>query len=245
MRQSKPLLLDLFCGAGGAAAGYARAGFTVIGVDLAPQPRYPFAFFQADALVVLDTLLAGDAWEGYCLADFSVIHASPPCQEYSATRFMRKITNTNYIRPMLLAPLLERLRAARRPWVLENVAGAKGDLPNALELCGASFGLPLLRHRLFVSSELLFAPTHCRHPAAFYNVVGGKVRAYGTHRTEKRYLTQSDQYQRRERCCRKELGQRAMDIEWMTLQEMSEAIPPAYTEWLGRQLLAIVESECA
>lgn len=238
-------LLDLFCSAGGAAVGYARAGFEVVGVDLAPQPHYPFEFHLADAMQVLQTLVDGGEWEGYRLVDFSAIHASPECQEYSTTRSFRKVTHTNNVKPMLIEPVLTLLRASGVPWVLENVPGAADDLPDAIELCGVSFGLPLLRHRLFLSSELLFAPCHCKHPAAFYNVAGGKVRAYGAHRTNKRYLTKSGSYQYREGCCRKEVGQRAMGIDWMTIREMSQAIPPAYTEWIGRQLIAMLEREAA
>ena len=241
----KPLLLDLFCGAGGCAVGYNRAGFEVVGVDLAPQKHYPYEFHQADALEVLDTLLSGQEWQGYRLADFAAIHASPPCQEYSSSRHFRSVTNTNYTRPMLIAPILRRLRASGVPWILENVSGALDALPNAIELCGASFGLPILRHRLFLSSEMLFAPSHCKHPDAFYNVAGGKVRAIGAHRTNKAYTTKRGTIQYREGYARKEVGQAAMGIDWMTLKEMSEAIPPAYTEYLGAQLLAIVERSAA
>ncbi|MGH9636069.1 MAG: DNA cytosine methyltransferase [Candidatus Angelobacter sp.] len=241
----KPKLLDLFCGAGGTAVGYNRAGFDVVGVDLAPQKHYPFAFHQADALEVLDTLLTTQQWQGYHLSDFAVIHASPPCQAYSRSRHFRSVTNTNYTRPMLIAPILRRLRASGVPWILENVSGALDALHNALELCGTAFGLPILRHRIFLCSEMLFAPSHCKHPDAFYNVTGGKVRAIGAHRTNKAYVTKSGQTQYREGHARKSVGQAAMGIDWMTLKEMSEAIPPAYTEYLGRQLLSIVEREAA
>ncbi len=238
----RPKLLDLFCGAGGAAAGYYRAGFDVVGVDIKPQKRFPYEFHQADAMHVLRTLVDGGSWEGYTLRDFAAIHASPECQEYSTTRAFRKITHTNNVKPMLIAPVLTLLRASGLPWVLENVPGAIADLPNAIELCGASFGLPLLRHRLFLSSELLFAPYHRKHPASFYNVAGGKVRAYGAHRHKnKPYRTAGGQIQYREACCRKEVGQQAMGIDWMTVAEMSQAIPPAYTEFLGQQLRSLLE----
>lgn len=241
----KPLLLDLFSGAGGCAMGYHRAGFDVVGVDLAPQKHYPFEFHQADALEVLDTLLSGQEWQGYRLADFAVIHASPPCQEYSSSRHMRQVTNTNYERPMLIAPILRRLRASGVPWILENVSGALDALPNAIELCGAAFGLPIRRHRLFLSSEMLFAPSHCKHPEGFYNVIGGKVRGYGTFASKKTYVNNKGCTRKREGYPGKAIGQAAMGIDWMTVKEMSESIPPAYTEYLGAQLLAIVERSAA
>src|SRR5215472_5910436 len=103
----RPLLLDLFCGAGGAAMGYHRAGFDVVGVDIAPQPRYPFEFHQADAMT-------------FPLDGFDAIHASPPCQDYS--KAMRHLATVNY--PRLIYPIRDRLRATARLWIIENVAGA-------------------------------------------------------------------------------------------------------------------------
>lgn len=107
----KPRLLDLFCGAGGAAAGYYRAGFEVVGVDLAPQPRFPFPFVQADALAHL-------ADHG---REFDAIHASPPCQAYSICGALPQCQR-DY--PRLLEPVRELLVASGRPWILENVVGA-------------------------------------------------------------------------------------------------------------------------
>src|SRR5690348_12580450 len=117
---SKPRLLDLFCGAGGCAKGYADAGFEVVGVDIEPQPHYPFQFIQADAMT-------------FPLDDFDVIHASPPCQEYSKSRYLRRAT-APHIKPApkLIAPIRKRLEASRLPWIIENVAFS--DLPDALEL---------------------------------------------------------------------------------------------------------------
>src|SRR5713226_9004155 len=141
---NKPRLLDLFCGAGGAAAGYARAGFEVVGVDIRPQPRYPFAFHQADALT--------------CSLDgFDAYHASPPCQLYSRTHRLWKSS----VHPDLVDPLRQRLRATGKPYMLENVPGA--PLPGSIVLCGTMFGLGVLRHRLFESNVLLFLPGPCAH----------------------------------------------------------------------------------
>jgi DNA (cytosine-5)-methyltransferase 1 len=233
-------LLDLFCGAGGCARGYADVGFQVVGVDLAPQKHYPYEFHQADAMRVLQTLIDGGCWEGYTLKDFSMIHASPPCQEFSKTRQFRNIHRVVKIRPMLLEPVYRLLRVSGLPWVIENVEGA--PMPDAIELCGCSFGLPLLRHRWFASSEMLFAPAHYAHPEGFFNVVGGSVRGYGCFSSKKTYVGKDGREKRREGTYRKQIGQLAMGIDWMTVKEMSEAVPPAYTRWIGAQLLQIVRA---
>lgn len=239
-------LLDLFCGAGGAARGYADAGFEVVGVDLVPQERYPYAFYQADAMQVLQTLIDGGSWEGYSLHDFAAIHVSPPCQEYSTTKPTRLFSGKTITpHPMLIAPVLELLRKAGVPWVCENVTGAKREMLNSIELCGVSFGLPLLRHRLFLSSELLFAPAHYKHPDGFYNVVGKKVRGHGTFRSKTSYVDRKGRTRIREACHPKAVGQAAMGIDWMTMAEMSQAIPPAYTHWLGMQLLSLLQRQVA
>jgi len=196
---TKPVLLDLFCGAGGCAVGYARAGFDVIGVDIMAQPRYPYSFVQADALT-------------FPLDGFDVIHASPPCQLYSVTS---SIWHRDY--PDLLPLVRSRLWESGKPFVIENVVGA--PLPGAILLCGTMFGLDVLRHRLFESNVLLFAPGACQHRGTVkegqYVSVFGKGGCGYT----------------------KERGSRAMGIEWMTVRELSQAIPPVYTEWVGRQVV--------
>lgn len=123
---TKPKLLDLFCGAGGAAMGYHRAGFEVTGIDINPQPHYPFKFIQADAMT-------------YPLGGFDCYHASPPCQRYSIlTRGLHQDRIENY--PDLIAPIRDRLLHTGKPYVIENVEGARKLLINPVKLCGTMFG---------------------------------------------------------------------------------------------------------
>jgi DNA (cytosine-5)-methyltransferase 1 len=215
----RPRLLDLFCGAGGAAMGYYRAGFDVIGVDLAPQPHYPFPFHQGDAL-------------SFPLAGFDAIHASPPCQAYSVLR--RANPGAEY--PDLVAPTRELLYAAGVPWVMENVPGA--PLWPSVVLCGSMFDLGagerhLRRHRLFESSVGMLQP-QCQHEGEAVGVYGGgPVGRYTFANGVRKGLKgrrggyQGTMAERRE----------AMGITWMTSKELNNAIPPAYTEWIGAQLL--------
>lgn len=228
--QTKPRLLDLFCCAGGAAAGYAQAGFEVVGVDIRPQPHYPYAFVQADALAYLDST---------DLHQFAAIHASPPCQEYSQSRYLRYAVHPD-IQPVpkLIREVRTRLERAGLPWIIENVAGS--DLPDALELCGSMFGLPIRRHRWFSSSILLFAPGPCRHESGCINPIGGKVRGYGSLASSHTYRDSKGGLRKREGYYSLAVGRQAMGIEWMTLKELSQAIPPAYTAWLGWQLLEVL-----
>ena len=199
---SKPRLLDLCCGAGGAAVGYARAGFEVVGVDSVFQPRYPFAFHLADALT-------------FPLDGFDAIHASPPCQAYSACqRFLKRPDHY----PAFLPEIRERLRRWGGPWIVENVVGA--PMPGAVLLCGTMFGLQVLRHRLFESSHLLFVPAPCWHRGHTQEYGGSYVCVAGN-------------------MFRVDEASQAMGIGWMTKKELSQAIPPAYTEWLGRQLRGV------
>ena len=214
----KPRLLDLFCGAGGAAMGYHRAGFDVVGVDIEPQPRYPFEFHQADAL----------EWATEHAGGFDAIHASPPCQAYSwsAKRW------TEIERSDLVAPTRELLSASGVPWVIENVVGAPMVRDHTITLCGTQFGLEVLRHRLFESSVFVFGPgSRCRHrgsvKAGDYVTVAG----HGGNNAKGRGSRAAKQ--------------RAMGIDWMNDQELNEAIPPAYTEWIGRQLRRVVKERAA
>lgn len=214
-RKDKPLLLDLFCCAGGAGEGYRQAGFHVVGVDILPQPHNPHEFYQDDALEVLDTLLSGQDWNEYQLQDFAVIHASPECKSYTNCNLSPK---ENY--QQLIAPIRQLLRQTGRPWVIENVMGAKGHLNASLMLCGSMFGLPMERHRLFESNVFLFAPGSCNHSIAHIGVYGHSVWdswLEGTPRQDGKKRPDSVSL---------EVGRQAMQIPWMGIEELAEAIPP-------------------
>lgn len=228
----KPRLLDLFCGAGGCSVGYARAGFEVWGVDLHPQPNYPFDFMRADAIRYLRLLLDDDMAAGTSLDCIDAIHASPPCQGYSQSRHV--VSTRGKVYPQLLEETRRLLERTGKPWVIENVPGAP---MGGCELCGTMFGLPVRRHRLFEASFLLMAPAGgCRHSAADVGVYAGKVTRLGTRATA--YTASSGRTHYRPKTAGLGVGADAMGIDWMTRYELSQAIPPAYTEYVGRQLLA-------
>jgi DNA (cytosine-5)-methyltransferase 1 len=210
-----PSLLDTFCGQGGAGMGYRRAGFDVTGVDDRPQPRYPFAFILADAL---EFILA----HGH---EFDVIHASPPCHDHSALRAPSGRDWSDY----LLWDTRIALQRSGRRWVIENVPGA--DMPGAIRLCGSMFGLgahgaQLRRHRKFESNVAISPPGPCRHEGPVIGVYGGGPTTRG--RGPQRGGYQGTVAERVE----------AMGVDWMTREGLSQAVPPAYTEWVGRQLWA-------
>jgi DNA (cytosine-5)-methyltransferase 1 len=205
---ARPLLLDLFCGAGGAAMGYHRAGFDVIGVDVNPQPRYPFPLVQADALEALTWKLAG----------FSAIHASPVCKRYSRiTPAHRRATH-----PDQIGPVRERLAETGLPYVIENVPGA--PVRPDLKMCGCLFGLPRLRRERWFETSWhaadLRAP--CYHTGRAFTVTGS---AGGWSNRDQIHLGNHADWSA------------AMGIDWMSNRELSQAIPPAYTENVGTQLL--------
>jgi len=211
---SAPRLLDLFCGAGGAAMGYHRVGFEVVGVDIKPQPHYPFEFHQAEAL----EFLAQNA------PIFDAFHASPPCQGYSKTRAIH-----GRVYPLLIPSIRHNFRFWRKPSVIENVVGA--PLVNPIMLCGEMFGLRVIRHRLFECSWFCPQPHHPQHK--------GGTNAHRTYSTGAYYVCVAGHNFRRTE------GAAAMGIDWMSRDELAQAIPPAYTEWIGRQLLqALVERRC-
>ncbi len=215
---SRPRLLDLFCGAGGAAMGYHRAGFDVVGVDIKPQPRYPFRFVQGDAL---DTRLISDIAGSDGIA---AIHASPPCQAYAITNNIWK-NPEKY--PDLVVATREMLRCYATPWIIENVPGA--PLVEPIVLCGDMFGLRVIRHRLFESSFFMLQPRHTKHTArASY----GRTPKNGEHYTISGHFGDVAG------------GRLAMGIPWMTRDELSQAIPPAYTEFVGAQLIRAVMASC-
>ena len=208
----RPRLLDLFCCAGGATRGYQLAGFHVVGVDIEPQPDYcGDEFIQDDALE-------------FPLDGFDAIHASPPCQSFTAYRRKGHGVGDGY--PDLIKPVRARLEQSGLPWVIENVAGA--PLRNAVMLCGSSFGLDVRRHRYFESNVPLTAPP-CDHSWQTPRFPPA------TNRTNLRRTVEVGVWR-----IPLEVQQRAMGIDWMPLRSLSEAIPPAYTEFIGRQLLAAV-----
>lgn len=217
-------LLDLFCGAGGAAMGYSRAGFDeIVGVDIKPQPRYPFQFVQGDALEYARLFGAG----------FDVIHASPPCQRYSVANNI----HADDSHPDLVPETRTLLEVLGRPFVIENVPGAPLRCP--IVLCGLSFGLGVKRHRLFESNQVLISNGCIKgHPGDWVSVFGHTVleRSPAIART----LKNGPIYRRKHLGV--ERGRLAMSIDWMNRGELSEAIPPAYTEFIGKQLLAALKA---
>lgn len=217
MLRSKPRLLDLFCCAGGAGVGYARAGFEVVGVDIEPQPRYPFEFIQADALGL----------DPEFVATFDAIHASPPCQSYSD---LAKRNGNADAWPRLIDPTRDLLIASGRPWVIENVEGA--PLRNPVVLCGTMFpGLRVLRHRLFEANFPIVAPPHGKHPKV--HTFDKRKSHYGKTNDMIDFVQVTGGGN-----CTIAAAKDAMGITWMTKNEMNESIPPAYTKLIGEQLLA-------
>lgn len=230
-------ILDLFCCEGGAAVGYHRAGWDVVGVDIDPQPRYPFAFVQGDALAVMRGLLAGgrifSKGDEFALSDFDAIHASPPCQAYSVTRHTHDKAH-----PDLIGPTRELLIASGLPYVIENVSGAAPYMVEPLLLCGSHFGLSaqdtdgtklrMERHRLFESNRFLMAPGVCVHDTRV-QVAG----AYGGGSSDLRH---AKDVRRGGYTPAKAVREALLGIDWMTIRGLSQSIPPAYTEWVGEQL---------
>jgi DNA (cytosine-5)-methyltransferase 1 len=222
-------ILDLFCGAGGAAMGYHRSGFDVVGIDINPQPNYPFEFHQADAM-------------NYPLSGFDVIHASPPCQAFSA---MRKGRWQERQHPDLVNQIRQRLINNGKPYIIENVPGS--PLIDPLILCGTMFNLStkhgsqLRRHRLFeVSCSIPFLLPSCNHKkgSSVIGVYGG-----GQHPQRRKIPSTIGVYGHSLdfNCFTTQDRRDAMGIDWMTGKELSQSIPPAYTEWIGRKLIEILE----
>lgn len=206
----RPKLLDLFCGGGGAGMGYSRAGFEVVGVDNEQQDNYPFEFFHDNALRVLQ--------DDSFLARFDAIHASPPCQAYST---LNRFNETNY--PDLYEVTRDQLERIGLPWVIENVIGA--PYRSGIVLCGSMFGLSVRRHRNFESSVLMFPP-QCEHAAQ-----GRPVGVYG----HGQFYWENGEKQWRN--VPRAEAEAAMGIDWMSRAELAEAIPPAFTEYIGARLL--------
>lgn len=221
----RPLLLDLFCGAGGAAMGYHRAGFDVLGVDKDPQPFYPFRFVQADALRSLET------WD---LSTFGAIHASPPCQFFTQMRASWRGRGVNDGYSDLLTPMLAMLRGRETPWVVENVVGAGKAMRATLALHGGMFGLGVHRPRLFESNVLILAPRAplTEKPIGVYDRGPRTVTHYRTR------LNGNGKGRSEMRIARTlEEARELMGMPWADWHGCKEAIPPAYTEHIGAQLI--------
>jgi DNA (cytosine-5)-methyltransferase 1 len=204
-------LLDLYCGAGGAAMGYFRAGFTeIVGIDIKPQPRYPFTFIQGDASCPTDAI---DYFT------FDAIHASPPCQVHSKTKHLADDCHED-----LVDKTRRLLRRIGKPYVIENVPGA--PLIDPIALNGFMFDLPLNRERWFESNVplpfMLLPPAHKRQVKMGRPIVDGDIIQVVGHFSNVPY------------------ARRAMGIDWMGQKELAQAIPPAYTEWIGKRLLDVM-----
>ena len=213
--------------------GYYRAGFEVEGVDIKPQPHYPFKFYQADALE-------------YSLEGYDAYHASPPCQAYSRLRHLPWLKGKNY--PALIEVTRNILVATGKPWVIENVADAPlGQEYGYIMLCGWSLAeLPIYRHRLFESNVPMLAPSHRPHPEIIYP--GGKLGsrysqantvcgAFGYTKTVPRSYGTFVSVVGHDGTRNFPKAKEAMGIDWMTKEELTQAIPPAYTEYIGKYLM--------
>lgn len=228
----RPRLLDLFCGAGGAAMGYHRAGFDVVGVDIVDQPDYPFEFHQLDATAMVQDRLKGCWHESsarsalagqstVCLGHFDAVHASPPCHDHSTLSATENGTG------WMLAATVERLAASGLPWVCENVVGPDVTMAGWwFVLCGSSFDMKVRRHRRFGSNVLMLPPA-CRHKEQGrpWTITGNGGGCESRHSKKPKA---SDFW-------------RYMDMPWMEGRPpygVAQAIPPAYTEWIGAHLLA-------
>jgi len=218
----RPLLLDLFCCAGGAGIGYYRAGFDVVGVDIVPRPSNPLPFILADAMKL----------DPKFIALFDAIHASPPCQSYSD---LAKRNGNADEWPRLIEPVRQMLQESGKPYVIENVEGA--PLQEPVVLCGTMFpGLRVLRHRLFEANFPIKVPAHKKHP---------KVHTFDK---RKSHFGKTDEWEDFVQVtgggnCSLAAARDAMGIDWMSKGEINEAIPPAYTEHIGRQLITRILSE--
>ncbi|MDF2757811.1 MAG: 82, Jasper 82 [Thermomicrobiales bacterium] len=223
---SRPRLLDLFCGAGGAAMGYHEAGFDVTGVDIRSQPRYPFDFIQADALEYV-------AAHGH---EYDVIHASPPCQAHvKGLGSVNRALGRGSFHVDLIGTTRDALMRTGKLWVIENVEGA--PLLHGITLCGSSFGLKVRRHRRFECSLLLFG-LPCAHHLQQEKRYWTSWRPNGEHRM-------ASVVQVYGAGAHKHLWPEAMGIDWMTWQELTQAIPPAYTRYIGGHLMTTLINQRA
>lgn len=214
-----PKLLDLFCGPGGGARGYADAGFEILGVDIDPQPSYPFPFIRGDVFAVAAAI---------DLSEFDLIHASPPCQRYSSltsSRLKEKGLNPEDVHPDLIPPTRELLRNAGVPYVIENVEGAPVRI--SVTLCGTMWQKKVRWHRLFETSFEVKAPATCDHGYPVYNPFARK-----NHAEMMRMFPDGPAPETVHAI------ERGVKPEWMTYKERRQALPPYYTEHIGKSFLA-------
>lgn len=228
----KPRLLDLFCGAGGAAMGYRRAGFDILGVDIKPQPRYPFPFVQADAIEFLEEYVST---RGGLYDQFDAVHASPPCPRYST---ITRVHGRQDEHPDLIGPTRELLRETGLHYVIENVMGA--PLVEPVKLCGSSLRLgavcrdgkyrQLRRHRLFETTFPVLVPpcSHNGEPVGVYGNGGGQQKTVWSGGPNRGYMATKAE------------AEEALGIDWMIKRELSDSIPPAYTEFIGTHLMSAI-----
>lgn len=220
---SAPILLDLYCCQGGASRGYADAGWRVVGVDIDPQPRYPFPFLQMNALSALERLIDGlplqfDKSLLLWLHDVRAIHASPPCQAHTKAWKINKREH-----PRLIAPTRDLLEATRKRYVIENVEEARGELVKPVMLCGETFGIETYRHRLFETNWPLDQPEHLEHTA--------RTTKMGRAPVDGEYMHVVGNFSGVER------ARGVMGMPWANRDGLREAIPPVYSEYVGRRML--------
>lgn len=241
---SRPILLDLFCCAGGAARGYDTAGFQVVGVDIDPQPHYPYPMLQWNALEVLDMLLAGetlpfgsDMWnlKRIRLSDIAAIHASPPCQGYSVTKSVNKQAGKY---PLLIPDVRTRLVVSGKPYVIENVEGAKSEMRDYVTLCGSQFGMRgvrngrptyLQRHRLFESNFRIPDPGPHDHSGYAFTIAG-----HGAVSKKAQEMFGGSGFT--------DFARELMGMDWTTRHELAESIPPAYTQYVGAHMMDAIKA---
>ncbi|MBW4680616.1 MAG: hypothetical protein KME19_10925 [Microcoleus vaginatus WJT46-NPBG5] len=206
-------ILDLFCGAGGAATGYfqgfSEAGFDteIIGVDLHVQPRYPFTFYQGDALEYFDK-------HGH---QFDFLHASPPCQQHS---ILKAVAGREY--PCFIQATRSRFKASGKPYCIENVVGAPLEFP--ITLCGLNVGIPMHGHRLFECRPIILSPPRCH--------TNLKAQKCGRKPEETRLLARPAGH-----FAGLDVYRQAMGVPWMSQSEIAQCIPPVFTRWIAGQML--------
>lgn len=248
----KPLLLDLFCGAGGASMGYYLAGFEVIGVDLKYQRNYPFTFIQGDAIEIMRRLVHRETVQGIRLSDIAAIHASPPCQFGTALKALHKNSGYTDKHQNLIPSIRSAMTISGKPFVIENVEGARRELRSPFMLCGTMFGLrtsegsQLRRHRWFEYSwsSLILVPRCNHNDGSAIGVHGG-----GQHPARRRPATilvngSSGGKSNRDNIDHYGVSARreAMGIDWTSGAELSQAIPPAYTKFIGGYLMSYLQN---